>query len=359
MLGPPLLPRNLEAAVRDLTSQKPQGRASAVEDLVRHAKTDDAVRTRALPLLVERLKDDHPAVRSAAAVALGDLDATEAVTALLVTVEDDDAHVRQMAINALGEIGDERALPRLRRSLKDARPEVRYQSIIAFARAFDRAGGTDSSEVDDALFEAASDEDDAIAHIALRVAEERLDGGRALDGRLLARARALVGPAAGASPHVMLVAAILLAKAGDDRGHELVLRVVKGDKIGGQATDKEDERAAVELAGELGLEAAVGHLERRTWGALRFVRDTCPFHARIALARMGHERARKEILGELGSSRREVLSGAVVSAGRARMTEVRDVIAKLTSAAVDPELTREALLALDTPPKRVSKEPAR
>src|SRR5690606_27944915 len=72
-----------------------------------------------------------------------------------------------------------------------------------------------------------------------------------------------------------------------------------------------------------------------------------PFHARIALARMGHDRARKEILAELGSPRREVLSGAVVSAGRARMKEARDVIAKLTAAAVGRDLVREARKRID------------
>lgn len=347
MLGPPLLPRNLEASVRDLSSARPDTRASAAEDLVRHARYDESVRARAVPLLVARLTDEHPRVRSAVAVALGDLRACEAVTPLLVAVEDDDPHVRQMAINALGEIGDARALPRLRRALSDARPEVRYQSIIAFARVADKGGALEASEVDDALFQAANDDDDAIKHIALRVAEERLDDGKRPDGRLLARARALVGDAAKASPHVVLVAAILLAKAGDERGHELVARVVRGEKIGGVAPDKEDERAAVELAGELGMRKVVSHLERRTWGAMRFVRDTCPFHARIALARMGHDRAKKEILAELASSRREVLSGAVVSAGRARLEEARDRIAALTSAAVDPELTCEALARLD------------
>ena len=354
MLGPPLLPRNLEASVRDLASTKPATRASAVADLVRHARTDDAVRTRAIPLLVDKLTDEHPHVRSAVAIGLGDLHATEAVTSLLVAVEDDDAHVRQMAINALGEIADARALPRLRRALKDSRPEVRYQSLIAFARVADKGAALESSEVDDALFDATNDADDAIRHIALRIAEERLDAGKVPDGRMLARARALVGDgtsSSNASPHVVLVAAILLAKAGDERGHPIVLRVVRGEKIGGVAADKEDERAAVELAGELGMREVVSHLERRAWGALRFVRDTCPFHARIALARMGHDRAKKEILAELALSRREVLSGAVVAAGRARMHEARDRIAALTSAAVDPELTREALERLEPAPK--------
>src|SRR5262245_27548154 len=104
MLGPPLLPRNLEASVRDLSSTNADIRASAVEDLVRHARSDEGVRGRAVPLLAQRLTDENPRVRSAACVALGDLDAKEALAALLVAVEDDSPHVRQMAINALGEI---------------------------------------------------------------------------------------------------------------------------------------------------------------------------------------------------------------------------------------------------------------
>lgn len=346
MLGPPLLPRNLEASKRDLASARPDVRAAATEDLVRHARGDAMVRTEAIELFVPRLRDDAPAVRAAVAVALGDLAATEAVTALLLTVEDDDAHVRQMALNALGEIADARALPRLRRALGDERPEVRYQSIIAFSRVGDAAGELVASEVDEALFAATSDADPAVVHITLRVAEERLDGGRAPETRLLARARALVA-AKETSPHVALVAAILLAKAGDERGHDLVRRVVRGERVGDTATDKEDERAAVELAGELGLADLVPHLERRVWGIKRYVKDTCVFHARIALARLGHERATSEILAELGSGRREVLEGAVVSAGRARLAAARPRLAALAADAADPGLVAEALALLD------------
>lgn len=342
MLSPPLLPRTLEASLRDLDSKKPEMRAAAIGDLVRHARGDAAVRTQAIPLLAKRLEDESGMVRSAAAVALGDLDAREAVTSLLVAVDDDAPHVRQMAINALGEIGDERALPRLRRALADARPEVRYQTVIALPRI------ADASEADDALFEATKDEDVAVVHIALRVAEERLDNGHPAEHRLLTRARTLVSES-GKNPQTALVAAILLAKAGDERGHELVKRAARGDKIGSLAPEKEDERAAVELAGELGFADLVPALEKRTWGALRFVRDTCPFHARIALARMGHEKAIKEILAELGSSRREVLEGAVVSAGRGRVAAARAKLEELRdtpSNDLDPELLREALSKL-------------
>jgi HEAT repeat protein len=280
MLGLPPLPRTLEAALRDLGSARPTVRASAAADLVRHARESDAVRERAIPLFEARLGDADAGVRAAAAVALGDLRAHEAVGKLASAVDDADGHVRQMALNALGEIADERAVPHLRRALRDGRPEVRYQAIIAFARACSHG-----ADVDQAVLDATNDDDDAIVHIALRVAEERLDElrakGCACDPRLLPRARALLKSA---SPAVALVAAIFLGKAGDSAGHPLLLKVVHGDRIGGEMPDKEDERAAVELVGELGLKRATADLERRVWGLSSFVRDTCAFHAKIALA---------------------------------------------------------------------------
>jgi hypothetical protein len=339
MFAPPPLPRTLEASLRDLSSAKPQVRASAIADLVRHAEGAE-VRAKALPLLEARLGDPSPAVRAAAAVALGDIDGREVLPALLLRVEDDDAHVRQMAINALGEIGDPRAAPRLRRALRDPRPEVRYQAVIAFARA-----SAESAEVDLALAEAARDEDEAIAHIALRVAEERVDAGTSLAAPLRDRARALLE---GGSPAVALAAAILLGKAGDASGHARLLRVVRGAD-GAPKPEPEDERAAVELVGALGLREAIPHLERRAWGLARFVRDTSKFHARIALARMDHPRAKDEILADLASSRPDVASAAVVAAGRARLSEARGAIAALAPSAADPALVREALALLSAP----------
>lgn len=339
MLAPPPLPRTLEAAVRDLGSHRPQTRVSSVQDLVRHAAGDEAVRARALPLIEARLADDSPAVRAAAAVALGDLAATGHVPSLLARVEDDDAYVRQMAINALGELGDPRALLRLRRALTDPRPEVRYQAVIAYARL-----ETDAGEIDDALAQATRDEDLAIAHIALRVAEERLDAGHPLSATLHTRAKALVE---GGPPGLALVAAICLAKAGDAAGRTLVAMIAVGGKPGGQAPETEDEQAAVELAGVLDLRETIPALERRVWGLGRFVKDTCAFHARIALARMGHERARAEIVKDLGAAREAVRAAAVVAAGRGRVTEARAAIEALPTGSVDPALVREALAALE------------
>src|SRR5262249_41429834 len=139
---------------------------------------------------------------------------------------------------------------------------------------------------------------------------------------------------------------IFLAKAGDDEAHATLLTVVKSARIRGVAPEKEDERAAVELVGELGLEEAVPALERRAFGLTRHVRATCTFHAKIALAHMGHTRAVAEIMKDLDSTRPDVLGAAVVAAGRARLVQAKPKIERLTSAAMDPELVKEALRRL-------------
>jgi len=353
MLTPPLA-RNLEAAVRDLDSPRAATRVSSIADLVRHAESGPAVRTRALPLLEKALSSDTASeVRAAAAVALGDLGAHEALSAVLVAVEDADLHVRQMALNALGEIGDVRALPRLRRALGDSRPEVRYQGVIAFCRV--------SKEDDDtlaALERASADDDAAVRYIALRIAEERIDGlvrkaplgagaGVFPWNRLVPRAEKLLRDPA---RQVGVVAAIFLAKMGHESGHPVIARVVRGQL----RADKEDEREAVEVAGEIGLRDLVPDLERRAWGAAKWLRDTCAFHAKIALGRLGHPRAVAEITRDMGSPKRETRCAAVVAAGRAHLFELRETIAALPDGAIDADLRSDALhrLAPEMKPSR-------
>jgi hypothetical protein len=347
MLAPSPLPRNLEAAFRDLGSEKATTRVSAVRDVVRHALHAHEVRARAVPLLEKALRGDPAAqVRSEAAVALADLSGVEALPALLVAVEDENAHVRQMAISALGEIGDARATQRLERALRDERPEVRYQAIIAYARVV----RDDAHAVANALARALDDGDEAIRYIAMRVAEEYgIDGEPLRDARLVARAEKLVDSTDVA---LAVVAAIYLARLGEARAQAVVLDIIAGVRL---TPELEDEQACVDLAGDLPLREAIPHLERRVWGARRLVRSvlswgaadgaSCAWHARIALARMGHERARAEILADLSSWRRETREAAVVATGRARMGEARQALESLGSS-VDDALVREALVRL-------------
>jgi HEAT repeat protein len=350
MFTPSPLPRSLEASFRDLGSERAATRASAIRDVVRHALRSDTTRVRAIAQLEKTLRDDPSSeVRVAAAVALADVVAREALPVLLVAVEDDDAHVRQMALSALGEIGDARAAHRLERALRDDRPEVRYQAVIAFARV----AKDDGAAVAKALTRALDDPDSAIRYIAMRVAEERLaidaDSDPLRAEAIAARAEKLVDDPDDA---MAVVCALYLARLGRPRGKAVVLDVV-AERRG--TPELEDEQACVELAGELPLEGAIPHLERRAWGARRVVRAvlswgagdgaSCAWHARIALARMGHERARAEILADLGSWRRETREAAVVAAGRARIREARSLLESLGET-VDSALVREALVRI-------------
>jgi hypothetical protein len=350
MFTPSPLPRNLEASFRDLGSERVSTRVSAIQDVVRHALRSDATRGRAIPQFAKALRGDSSAeVRVAAAVALADVVAQEALPALLVAVEDDDGQVRQMALSALGEIGDPRASQRLERALGDGRPEVRYQAVIAFARV----AKDDGAAVATALSRALDDHDAAIRYIAMRVAEERLaidaDPEPTRSAAIAASAEQLVEDPDDA---LAVVAALYLARLGRPRGRAIVLDVVAERR---STPEIEDEQACVELAGELPLDDAIPHLERRAWGTRRLVRTllswgagdgaSCAWHARIALARMGHERARAEILADLASWRRETREAAVVAAGRARIGEARDLLETLGES-VDAALVREALVRL-------------
>ena len=108
--------------------------------------------------------------------------------------------------------------------------------------------------------------------------------------------------------------------------------------VGALRSSKTSKRAS-SLPGELALREAIPDLERRIWGTRRLLRKvlswgagdgaSCAWHARIALARLGHERARGEILANLASWRRETREAAVVAAGRARMGEARGTLESL------------------------------
>jgi HEAT repeat protein len=347
MFTPPPLPRTLEASFRDLGSTRAETRASAVKDLARHAEDDDTVRARALPKFTAALGDASAAVRAAAALALADVRGHEAMAQLLAAIEDADPLVRQMALTAIGEIGDVRALPRLRRALADDRNEVRYQALIAFARLAEPA------EAAQALVDGMRDDDRAIRYIAVRLVEDRLNGGQDDPARALPDAveEPLRARLADEANDVRVAAAIVLAKRGhrakgarDATGiasaRALILDVVLGRV---KALAAEDEGEAVELAGELGLDEARPALERRAWGLGRLLRETNAWHAKIALARMGHARARAEILRDLAGARGAALTAAVVAAGRARLAEARELLGRSARAGVDPALVADAL----------------
>lgn len=339
MFRPPPLPRTLDAALRDLEAGKPAVRADAARELAPHAAT---AREQVIRGLERALRDEAPEVRAAAATALADIEGRELLPALLVAVDDDDPGVRQMAVAAIGEIGDPRATERVRRALSDPRPEVRFQAAIAFPRV-----SSSYEAAVEALGHATRDDDPFVCHIAIRMAEELAaadeDRKAEVDPRLLARARVMLDHA---SDLVRVASAILLAGAGERAADRVLVEVASGAI---KTRDGQDEAAAIELCGQLGLEGARAGLERRAFGGLLGLRrDRFAWHARVALARMGHERAAREIVSELDSWDRDRRTLAVAAAGRARLAAARERIAAMRGddRRADPDAIEEALAAI-------------
>jgi len=305
------LRRTLAAALRDLGSKSAATRAAAIGDLTAYV---DEARQSVVAALEHAIRDAAAEVRAAAAVALADVKAVEALGSLLIAVEDGDAHVRQMAIAAIGEIGDPRARERLRRALSDDRPEVRFQAVIAFCKVA-------PDQAIDAISRALEDPDAYVRYVAIRCAEERtFSDDPPIPARLFAKVIALIEDPDAA---VRIAVAIVLARSGDRRGDAILLDVVRGTLTTKEA---EDEAAAVELCGELGIAAAEPHLERRAFGFFGFGENRFAWQALVSLGRLGHARARSRIIRELSSFWHDRRTLAVVAAGRARLVEARALI---------------------------------
>lgn len=335
MFAPTSLPRTLEAALRDARSAKASVRASALRDLAAHA---DVARDEVLSTLEAALSDAEPEVRAASATSLADVRAVEALDALLEAVDDPEPLVQQLALRALGELGEARALPRVRRALGEARPEARFQAIVAFSRL-----ASDEREVFAALRTALADDDAEVRHIAFRVVEEVAEV-RDLDvpeGILAVARRMLDDP----SSKVRVAAAVLLGRTGDDAGRDVLIAAVAREL----ACDPEDEAAAVELAGELGLEVAARALKRRaTSGILGIFRDPLAWHARVALARLGHDETRRALLRELERGSADDRTLAAAALGRARVGEARARLVELGARGLlDARVVDEAVASID------------
>ena len=299
-------------------------------------------RVRALEALCEVMDSDAALhVRAAAALALGDAQAKESRQALLNAARSAPLPVREMALAALGEIAepcDEAVLRLLDDARQDAAPELRFQALLAQNRLC-------RATLLERLIDATRDLDGEVRQIAYRLAEEHvIADGASLPEPLRQRARAALRDEV---PNVRLAAAILLARVGDASGADVICAVVnKQDRV----ASLEDEQAALELAGELKLSEARPALTRRAFGFFGLFRDPLAWHARVALARLGDEQAKTAILRGLSAFTRDARTIAVAAAGRARLSEARAILRRMTPAQADPETVAEALAALEAAP---------
>ncbi len=333
------LPRKLEAALVDVKDPKAKVRISAVRDLVQYAQWENG--TAAVAALKEALADADMEVRCAACVAVADAGATAATGALRALLRDGHVRVRQMALLALGEVGergDSDVAGAIRPFVNAADAALRFQSLHAFALV-----EPPREDLRDVLVNALDDKDQEVRYLAVRLLEERLV---AEDGTMQPEIEAAFRHALDDSElRVQLAAAIALpAESADQRIRALLVRAASAK--GSDQVD-EDLAHAMERCGELGLREAIPALEVRAFKGLR--KDTLTYQARVALARMGHPKAKASILADLRSWNRDRRNQGVASAGLARMTEARDNLERLRSS-VDPATLDEALALIDEGP---------
>ncbi|HKY38580.1 MAG TPA: HEAT repeat domain-containing protein [Polyangiaceae bacterium] len=338
MLGFTPLPRTLEASLRDSEHARPDVRLAALADLKRHAREGAA---QALTKLLARLRNDpEPQVRAAAALALADIDAHDALDALVVATSDADGAVRQMALLGAGELAAPEhadACAAATRGLVDPLPAVRYQALVALARLRGFAAL-------ESLLVGTRDADPEVRHVAFRVAEEVFGGGSVEQAPPVLTQRAR-GALRDDDRAVQLAAAILLTVLGEAAGRERLIEMVNARQ---RIRHVEDEVIAIELCGELRLTSATLGLERRAFGWLG-PRTPVSWHARVALAELGHPRAKSAILRGLSAWSRDARTLAVAAAGRARLAEAREILQRMVGVPerAEPDAVSEALTAIN------------
>ena len=203
----PQLPPHYEAALRDVTAQKPESRMAAAERL---GRAEGEQRERAFEGLVKLSSDEHPDVRATALAALGMLGDARGLDSLLPHLEDSHPAVREYAALAIGQIGGERALTALRKALSNSAPEVRFQAVTALAELAPESATGD-------ILPLLSDPDAEVRGEALcalaSVAKPHLSGHFA-------------GCLEDPSPRVRLEAALALAHMADARGEAVLIEAL-------------------------------------------------------------------------------------------------------------------------------------
>jgi HEAT repeat protein len=329
------LPRSLPAALRDVGNPRPEIRLSALRDLIRHARAGE---TEAASALLEALKDPDEGVRAASALGLADADIRFAVARLLELAEADaSARVRQMALLALGELASAEhtgVIDFLWNAVSSRTPAERFQALLALHQL-------DPERAEQAVVEGTVDPDPEVRRLSFRIAEAHW-AERELPELLSARAKAALLEA---HPRVRTAAALLLAHFGDNSGEAGLLELLAG-KVPDAGLD--DEQAAMEAVAKLGIRAAIPLLERRAYSWFGR-RDPQGYHARIALARLGDEKAKRAILRGLDAWTFTARTQSVAAAGRAGLREARRRLEAFSSQPdrADPVAVREALALLD------------
>lgn len=93
---------------------------------------------RAVPALVDALRDPVVETRIYALIALAELHDPSSVSAVIDATNDEDKDVRKTAVYALGELGDRRAVPVLEQALNNQTADIRFNAALSLSRFGDR-----------------------------------------------------------------------------------------------------------------------------------------------------------------------------------------------------------------------------
>ena len=343
--GPALLGRRLHAALIDVESSKAHIRRAAAADLSRHLDSDSRVS------IVERLErltieDPDVEVRVAAILALADAGANESVGLMVKMARSDIPRVRQIALLALGELaepGQAQAIDAALDALDSELPALRYQGLVTLK-------SLRNAEAIEAIVSKLADPDPEVRWVAVRLIEELILARSASsantthlepgENAIIANLRPLMKDPI---PRVAVAATLLLTRMGDaaaiDNLAPLLTR--KTWKL-----DHEDELAVIDLVGQLGLVRAKPDLERRAWPLLW--EGSLAWSARVALAQLGDERARRAVLQNLHSNSPLKCARAIEAVGRIGLEGARPRLHTLLANAseYDVEAIESALLRL-------------
>jgi HEAT repeat protein len=191
-------------------------------------------------------------------VALADATAEEALPALLESVRSARPRLRQMALLAIGEVappGDAAACEAVGAGLASDAPAIRFQALVAANRLLPAAALVAP------LRSALAADEPRLRYLACRIVEERFLSepapapNRAPEpGDDAERLAALVdGCLDDADADVALAAALALARRGSRRASACLARALNARR---RFTHLDDEHAAVDLCGQLGVSAA-------------------------------------------------------------------------------------------------------
>jgi HEAT repeat protein len=341
------LPRSLAATLRDAVHPKARVRLSALADLVRWAQADEREPC-AARLLALLEADTDVEVRAAAALACADAGLREGLPTLLRVTASGPPRVAQMALVAIGELAsasDAEALVAVRGALASDAPALRFQGLVAAGRLLPL------EELAAHVSAAFADGEAKLRYIACRIVEERFfaepdAASSSADASRLALAQQLERLLTDPDVDVKIAAAVLLAPRGSMAARGVLVQALNARR---SFAHVDDEQAAIELCAELGLDAARPGLSARAFGGAWLGSSPLAFQARVALARLGDERAKLHILRGLSSWSRNVRAQCVAAAGLARLEAARPRLLEMRrdERVVDARSVTEALLALD------------